>query len=77
MTTEKMINPEQLVGASEIASRTGMSRQAVINWAKRYPDFPEPIAVVSRVKLYRWPDIRSWLQDHGWDYLIRTKINKT
>lgn len=35
---------DQLVGASELAKRLGLRRQATHQWRQRYPGFPEPVA---------------------------------
>lgn len=33
-----------LMGIAEIAELFGVTRQAVTNWSKRWPDFPKPVA---------------------------------
>lgn len=67
---------DDLVGLSEIAERVKLSPQAVINWRKRYEDFPTPVATLKAGPVYRWSDIATWLdqpkaEDHprrpfGW-----------
>jgi len=40
-----MVDADDLVSASEIASRLGARRPGVVHdWRRRHPDFPQPIA---------------------------------
>lgn len=56
----------ELVGTSEIAARLGVSRpQVVHDWRRRYADFPTPIAVVSSVHVWSWPDVQRWAKRTG------------
>jgi hypothetical protein len=59
------IEPAELVTASEIAERAGLSREAVRLYAhgKRGPGgFPAPIAGPRKKSpLYRWSDVAAWL----------------
>lgn len=54
---------KELVNASEIARRAGVSREAVSNWAQRHKDFPKPIKAAAGVKhtLRDWGQIEAWL----------------
>ena len=55
-----------LVGAVEIAQRCGVARpQVVHDWRRRHPDFPEPLATISRVHLWHWPDVEKWARATG------------
>jgi hypothetical protein len=58
-----------LVGVSEIAERTGRSRQNVSQWvaAERHSDiaepFPRPEGVVGRVRVWLWAEVNAWLRN--------------
>ncbi len=55
---------DQLVGASEIAKRTGVKRtQAVHVWRQRYPEFPQPVAKLGLV--WYWPEVERWARKTG------------
>lgn len=57
-----------LVGISEIAERTGRSRQNVAQWVtgERRADiaqpFPPPEAVVGRARVWLWTEVNAWLR---------------
>jgi hypothetical protein len=57
---------KELVNASEIARRAGVSREAVSNWAQRHKDFPKPIKAADGVKhtLRDWAQVETWLAKH-------------
>ncbi|MFJ6523437.1 hypothetical protein ACIQJ4_34900 [Streptomyces filamentosus] len=64
---------EQFVSLADIATRTGMSHEAVRLWAggKRRSDgepFPAPRAQVGQgrtpIKIWAWPDVLAWLREH-------------
>lgn len=63
--SRRRVDPEQLVGVAEIASRLGCSVQTVHAWRRRYQDFPEPIARLSMGLLWEWPDVSAWAQSTG------------
>lgn len=55
---------EDLVSISDIASRVGMSREAVRNWANgtRQSNFPIPKGIVGdTIKVWAWSSISNWL----------------
>ncbi|RSN31733.1 SAM-dependent methyltransferase [Amycolatopsis sp. WAC 01416] len=54
-----------LVTAAEIAKLAGVTRAAVSNWRKRYPDFPEPASGAGGRALYALSEIDLWLGTHG------------
>jgi predicted DNA-binding transcriptional regulator AlpA len=55
-----------LVGTAEIAQRLGVARpQVVHDWRRRHPEFPTPVAVISRVGLWYWPDVERWARATG------------
>lgn len=55
-----------LVGAAEIADRLGIAHaQTVHNFARRYPDFPEPITKLRQAMVWAWPDVEDWAKKTG------------
>lgn len=59
-----------LVGISEIASRTGRSRQNVTQWVsgERHEEagpFPQVEGVVGRARVWLWGEVNVWLQQIG------------
>jgi hypothetical protein len=56
----RRVDPNELVGVAEIASRLGCSLQAVHAWRRRYSDFPQPIAQLSMGLLWVWSDVSRW-----------------
>lgn len=64
------IEPDSLVSLSDIAHRSGLTRQAISNYAagkgKRADGFPPPIArITSESPLWDWPDVAKWLSAKG------------
>ena len=59
------VEPDELVTAGEVASRSGLSREAIRLYAlgKRGPGgFPRPVAALQQKSpLYRWSDVAAWL----------------
>ncbi|REE98215.1 N-6 DNA methylase [Thermomonospora umbrina] len=53
---------DALISASEIASLAGVTRAAVSNWRRRYPDFPAPAGGGARNALFRAAEVRAWLE---------------
>lgn len=66
------VEPDEIVNASEIARRLGISREAVRLYAlgERGPgDFPSPIAGDRlNQRLWRWTDICDWIVRHKLPY---------
>lgn len=60
-----------LVGISEIAKRTGRSRQNVSQWVQgerhvqQSPPFPKVEGVVGRARIWLWSEVNSWLETIG------------
>ncbi|GAC1600026.1 MAG: DNA-binding protein [Acidimicrobiales bacterium] len=57
------MDPDELVWASEIASRTGRSRQSIdmLIRGRRGPgDFPAPASHATRNPLWRWSEVDAW-----------------
>lgn len=65
------VSPDDLVWASEIAQRTGRSRQSIdqLVKAQRGPGgFPEPASHATRNPLWRWSDVQAWFAEYeGWE----------
>jgi len=60
------INVDDLVDVEMIAERLGLAhRQSVGNWVLRYPDFPEPLGMWGRTRLWAWPDVEEWARGTG------------
>jgi len=61
------LEPEELVGVSDIALRSGRSRESIRLLAdgQRGPGaFPRPIACIGANRsLWRWPEVAGWLRD--------------
>ena len=63
---ERLIDPEQLVGSTEIAERLGVARpQVVHDWRRRHADFPEPVATLKTALIWYWPDVEEWARSTG------------
>ncbi|MFF2159595.1 N-6 DNA methylase [Streptomyces sp. NPDC058175] len=54
-----------VVTAAEIARLTGVTRAAVSNWRRRYPDFPRPAAGTATSPLFLLPEVQQWLDQQG------------
>jgi predicted DNA-binding transcriptional regulator AlpA len=62
----RRVNVDDLVGTAEIAARLGVKRpQVVHDWRRRYKDFPEPVARLSQVHVWSWPDVEAWARKTG------------
>lgn len=61
------IEPDPLVSLADIASRTGLTRAAITQYAKgqRGENFPVPVArVTAETSLYDWSKVAAWLYHH-------------
>lgn len=66
--TVERIEPDHLVSLSEIAERSGLTRQAISLYtrAERGANFPGPVAkVTSKHPLWDWPEVAEWLFERG------------
>lgn len=62
----RKVDVDQLVGATEIAERLGVTRPNVVHeWARRHEDFPSPVLQLRRVKIWHWPDVENWAKATG------------
>lgn len=55
----------EIVGLYEIALKADVTTAAVINWTKRYDDFPKPVAEIKAGKFYDSDQVDSWLRKRG------------
>lgn len=62
---KRTIETRDLVGCSEIATKAGVSKPAVINWANRYSDFPRPLATLGCGPIFLWSEVKQWLVATG------------
>jgi hypothetical protein len=58
-------NGNPLVSLADIAEMAGVSRPAVSNWRRRYPDFPAPEQETGATSLFRLADLKRWTGKHG------------
>lgn len=62
----RRIDADDLVGASEIAQRLGLTRvQRVHELRARSQDFPEPVAALTQALVWNWPDVEKWARRNG------------
>jgi hypothetical protein len=62
----RKVDVDDLVGAAEIADRLDIAhRETVINWRRRYPDFPKPVAELRGALIWAWPDVEAWARATG------------
>jgi len=54
-----------LVGAAEISSRLGCTKNVVHEWERRHQDFPRPIARLTMGKIWYWPNVEAWARSTG------------
>lgn len=63
------VRPEALVTISDIAMRTGLTRQAIENYTagrRGRKNFPLPVSKIdSRSALWRWIEVAEWLYQHN------------
>jgi predicted DNA-binding transcriptional regulator AlpA len=57
---------ENLIDAPGIADRLGLRQvQTVHSWVARYPDFPAPLCVLGRVRIWDWSEVKAWAESTG------------
>jgi transcriptional regulator with XRE-family HTH domain len=76
------IEPDYLVSLSEIAERSGKSRQAISLYTngERGEGFPAPVArIMSKHPLYDWEEVAGWLVERNAlpkEELVRARVVK-
>ena len=52
---------ENLIDTQGIADRLGLrQRQTVDSWMRRYSEFPRPIVVLGRTRIWDWSEVEAW-----------------
>jgi type I restriction-modification system DNA methylase subunit/predicted DNA-binding transcriptional regulator AlpA len=54
--------PVPLITLADLADLAGVSRPAVSNWRKRFPDFPQPVGGTAGNPLFHPRDVEAWLR---------------
>jgi hypothetical protein len=65
-----------LMGASEIATTLGVSRQRVHQLRRTYADFPTPVAHLATGPVWQGADVQSWHAVHR-DRPTGVRIHRT
>jgi len=59
----RKIDPNELVGAHEIAERVGVAFPNIIHtWRRRHADFPQPVAELQAGMIWDWKEVKAWLE---------------
>ena len=64
-TVARPVDPEEIVGAAEIADRLGVGTSVVHDWRRRHPEFPQPILRLSMGLAWYWPAVKAWAEATG------------
>ena len=64
MSADRRAAVDTLVTAVEIARLAKVTRAAVSNWRRRYPDFPAPAGGTDRNPLFALSEVDAWLARH-------------
>jgi type I restriction-modification system DNA methylase subunit len=67
-----MNDTDALVSLADFAEMARVSRPAVSNWRRRYPDFPSPVAETGATSLFRLGDLMAWSAKHGKQLDVRS-----
>jgi len=59
------VNVDELVGPVEVAELLQVKVNTIAQWRLRFPDFPEPVAVISGTRIWRRGQIEAWATDKG------------
>ena len=60
-----MRDVQHLMSAAEIGTLLGISRQRVDQIAKADPTFPEPVAVLSGIRVWETNAVTKWARETG------------
>lgn len=58
---------DDLVAASDIAGRLGITRQAVAQFAQPSNGFPAPVGTCASARVWRWAEVNAWLREYRKD----------
>lgn len=62
----RTVEVENLIDAQGIADRLGLShRQAISVYMQRYPNFPQPLGMWGRTRLWDWLEVEAWARQTG------------
>lgn len=56
-----------LVGVGDLASELDESKATIVNWSRRYADFPKPLARISSYPVYSRKQVTEWRTNHEWN----------
>ncbi len=59
------VDPQDLIGVTEIALLAGVSAAAVCMWRTRETDFPKPIVVLKCGPIYSQKEVIRWLRKNS------------
>jgi len=60
------VDTENLIDAAGIAARLRLAQpQTVHLWRRRYENFPEPVAELTRVLVWDWSEVEAWARGTG------------
>lgn len=63
---ERTILVKDLIDAPGIAARLGLRQyQTVHVWLARHPDFPRPVCILGRVRVWDWSQVEVWARATG------------
>lgn len=54
---------DEVLGATDLALRLGVTRQRIQQIAKVYPDFPRPVQL-ARGRVWYWSEVLVWVKAH-------------
>jgi prophage regulatory protein len=61
---QRLIRAGDLVGTREIADLLGVQPSTVSSWRRRQAAWPQPVAMISRIDVWAWPDVEAWVREH-------------
>lgn len=57
---------DDLVGVGDLAKELGESKATIVNWWRRYPDFPKALARISNGPVYSRQQVTEWRTNREW-----------
>lgn len=52
---------DDLAANSDLAEQNNVLRSTIVNWVKRYPDFPKPITVIGGRPVWSSTQVAAWV----------------
>jgi hypothetical protein len=62
-STWRLRSPEVDLCHDSIGSAVG--KPLLVDWRRRYPDFPEPVITLRAGLVWAWPDVEKWAKATG------------